>query len=434
MPELENNAIGLWRPSLIGLASIVLFFGTFGAWAILSPLESAAIAPGGVSVDTKRKTIQHLEGGIVGEIRVRDGDEVAAGDVLMVLDETQPRASLKLVRGRYLAARTLEGRLTAERDDDESILFSDELESHQDEANIKELMHAQVRIFDARRSSMQGETAILAQRIAQLEAEAEGFNEQIKAQAVQGSLIEDELASNKKLFDQGLLGKTRLRALQRELSEVKGDRGQNLAAIARIGQGIAETRLQMQELQTRRLNEVVTELRDVQTDLFDFRERILSAEDILQRTVIRAPLAGTVVGLSVHTEGGVISPGESLLDIVPKGERLVVEARLDPGDIEVVEPGLNAHVRLTALTSRNTLPIEGKVLTVSADRLVDERNGESYFLIRVALTGNLAEALDGATLYPGMQAEVMIVTGARTPIDYLTRPITQSLNRAFREN
>jgi len=215
---------------------------------------------------------------------------------------------------------------------------------------------------------------------------------------------------------------------------VQGDRGQNLAAIARIRQGVAETRLQMQELRTRRLNEVVAELRDVQTDLFDFSERILSAEDILQRTVIRAPLAGTVVGLSVHTEGGVIGPGESLLDIVPKGERLVIEARLDPGDIDVVEPGLNAHVRLTALTSRNTLPIEGKVLTVSADRLVDERSGESYFLIRVALTGDLAAALDGATLYPGMQAEVMIVTGARTPIDYLTRPITQSLNRAFREN
>ena len=190
----------------------------------------------------------------------------------------------------------------------------------------------------------------------------------------------------------------------------------------------------MTELRTRFLNQVVQQLGELQNELFDLSEKMRAAEDVLKRTVIRAPLDGTIVGLGVHTVGGVIAPGERLLDIVPKDERLVIEARVNPRDIDVVDPGLNAQVRLTAFSQRHMRPINGQVLTISADRLTDERTGEDYFLAKVELVEDVATRLDGAALYPGMQAEVMILTEARTFFDYLIRPMTESFNRAFRES
>jgi len=246
-------------------------------------------------------------------------------------------------------------------------------------------------------------------------------------------LTNDEIASNQKLVAEGLSSRTRLLELQRELAEVTGLRSQNVAAIARAHQSIDEARLQITELTTNFINAAVQELGIVQNELLDLTEQIRAAQDVLRRTVIRAPMAGTVVGLQVHTVGGVVTPGQTLLDVVPKGDRLVVEAFVDPNDIDVVHVGLPAQVRLTALTQRNLAPLEGHVTRVSADRLVDERTGAAYFLARVELDDGSTE-LNGERLYPGMQAEVMIVTGERTTLDYLSRPIVDSLNRAFREN
>ena len=225
----------------------------------------------------------------------------------------------------------------------------------------------------------------------------------------------------------------RLLALQRQQAEIEGARSRNIASVARAKQQIAETRLRVSELKTQKLNQVVEELRATQTELFDLEERIRSAEDVLVRTRIKAPLDGTIVGLQIHTPGGVVGPGEPLMDLVPSGAGLIIESQVDPNDIDVVHAGLPAQVRLTAFNQRNLSPIDGKVLTVSADRLTDERSGVPYFLARVVLVEDLSKDL-AVALYPGMQAEVMIVTGERTVLDYIFRPLARSLGRAFRED
>ena len=427
------RAMGVTTPMAVGAGIVGLFFGVFGAWAAFAPLESAAVARGVISVETQRKTIQHLEGGIVGEILVRDGDEVAADAILVVLDDTQARATLDLLRGRHRAARALEARLIAERDGAADISFPDDVRGSAD-AGVAELVRAQGNIFTGRRRSITGQDAIMRQRIAQIQQEIRGLEGQSAAQAEQLALTSEEIASNQKLVDEGLSGKTRLLELQRALAEVTGEHSQSLAAIARAQQNIEETRLEMADLRTSFINEAVQQLGIVQNELLDLGEQIRAAEDVLRRTVIRSPMAGTVVGLQVHTVGGVVAPGQTLLDVVPKGDRLIVEAFVDPNDIDVVEVGLGAQVRLTALTQRNLAPLEGHVTTVSADRLTDQRTGLSYFLARVELDDDPVAKLDGERLYPGMQAEVMIVTGERTTLDYLSRPLVNSFNRAFREN
>jgi HlyD family secretion protein len=439
MADATDDRLSVWRsmgittPIALGAGIVALFFGVFGAWATFAPLESAAVARGVISVETQRKTIQHLEGGIVGEIRVRDGDEVVADQVLVVLDDTQARATLELLQGRYRATQGLEARLMAERDGLASIVFPAVLETSSEPA-VTELKRAQVNIFNGRRQSVAGQTAIMEQRIAQIQEEIRGLQGQTAAQAEQLALVNDEIASNQKLVDEGLAGKTRLRELQRELAEVTGLHSQNVAAIARAQQNIEEARLQIVELSTDFVNEAVQGLGVAQAELLDLTEQVRAAQDVLQRTVIRAPMAGTIVDLQVHTVGGVVTPGQALLDVVPKGDQLVVEAFVDPNDIDVVQVGLPAQVRLTALTQRNLAPLEGRVTRVSADRLIDQRTGAAYFLARVELVADGARQLDGERLYPGMQAEVMIVTGARTTLDYLSRPIVESFNRAFREN
>jgi HlyD family type I secretion membrane fusion protein len=430
---LPAAEIGI-RPVLaVGVGVIVLFFGIFGGWAALAPLGSAAIAPGEVIVEARRKTVQHLEGGIVGEIRVREGDRVAAGQMLIRLDETQPRATLDLLKGRSRAAAALEARLNAERDEQKAIEFPPFLLDEGGDPKVRKILDGQTRIFDARRNSILGQIAILKQRIAQYAEEIKGLKGEVAAETTQVELIAQELEGVETLYSKKLVRKPRLLELRRRQAEIEGRLAQNRARIARVRQNIAETHLRISELRTERINEVVEELRKVQSERFDLQERIRAAEDVLRRTAILAPLAGTVVGLQVHTTGGVIAPGQPLMDIVPSGDRLIVEARVAPEDIDVVHAGLAAKVRLTALNRRNSLPLEGRVLSISADRLVDERTGETYFLARVELLEDPADALGGAFLYPGMAAEVMILTGERTALDYLFTPLSRSLERAFRE-
>jgi HlyD family type I secretion membrane fusion protein len=430
---LPAAEIGI-RPVLaIGVGVIVLFFGILGGWAALAPLGSAAIAPGEVVVEAQRKTVQHLEGGIVGEIRVREGDRVKAGQVLVRLDETQPRATLDLLKGRSRAAAALEARLNAERDDQKAIGFPPSLLDMADDPKVRKVIDGQVRIFDARRNSLDGQIAILKQQIAQYAEEIKGLKGEVTAETTQVDLLTQELDGVEALYSKKLVRKPRLLELRRRQAEIEGRLAQNRARIARVRQHIAETRLRISELRTERINEVVEELRKVQEERFDLQERVRAAEDVLRRTEILSPLAGTVVGLQIHTTGGVIAPGQPLMDIVPSGDRLIVEARVATEDIDVVHAGLEAKVRLTALNQRSSLPLEGRVLSISADRLADERTGETYFLARVELLENPADTIKGAFLYPGMAAEVMILTGERTALDYLFAPLSRSFERAFRE-
>jgi HlyD family type I secretion membrane fusion protein len=426
----HTDSLGIRLPVTIGLVVIMLFFGVLGLWSALAPLQSAAIAQGVLAVDSQRKTIQHLEGGIVEEIRVREGQRVSAGEVLVELDETQALARLDLLNGRLDAARAQEYRLRAERDGLDAIAFPTALTDRADNPDMSDIINGQQNIFAARRQSLDGQEAILERRIEQYGEEIKGLNGLFAAQEEQSRLTEDEIASNQVLVDQGLSGKSRLLELQRDLAQLLGSRSQNQAALARSRQNIDEARLQISDLKLNNLNEVVQELREVQTQIVDLNEQIRAAQDVLQRTVIRAAQDGTIVNLQIHTPGGVIAPGQTLMDIVPAGDAIIVEARINPVDIDIVEAGLSAHVRLTAYSSRNLQPVEGRVITVSADRLTDPYSGNPFYLARIEITGDLDSGIE---LYPGMQAEVMVVTGARTLVDFLTLPIRESFNRALRE-
>ncbi len=414
------------KPVTAGLLIVGVFFLGFGIWAALAPLDSAAIASGAIRVDTNRKTIKHLEGGIVGKIVVRDGTVVKAGQPLIHLDETRPRATLELLYGKRIATSALQARLIAERDGKNVIELPALLRENARDPKVIEAVEGQRNIFLARQQAIATRVQIQEQKIRQLSEEITGLRGQICAENTQLKLIKTQAKDIKSLVDKGLARRSRLLALQRQQAEIEGSRSRNRASISRAQQSIGEAKIRVSDIKTEMLNDVVVQLREAQSEMFDLAERIPAAEDVLTRTAITAPLAGT----KVHTPGGVIGPGEA---IVPSGERLVVEARVDPNDIDVVHAGLPARVTLTALSTRDAVPIDGTVLSVSADRLIDERTGQSYFLARVRLTGDYIKQLNGAELYPGMAAEVMIKTGARTLVDYIFKPLSSSLNRAFRQ-
>ena len=437
-----SDGLGIGPSVVIGFAAIAVFFVGFGAWAALAPLQSAAIALGSVSVETQRKTVQHFEGGIVCEILVRDGDKVTKGQVILRLDETQPDATVDLLRKRYDVAEALFARLAAQRDDTVQIEYPDRLTSRYTDPDVRDIITGQNNIFHARRKTLDGQVAILNQRVAQLLAEIVGLEGEIAAEDRQLDLITEEIADLEQLWERRLIPKSRLLERKSRSAEIEGQRSRNVAGIARARKAIGESRLRMSELQTAMVNEAVDQLGRVQRELLDLGERLRAAKDVAKRTEIVAPQAGTIVGLRVHTTGGVISPGQELLDIVPSGDRLVIEAQVDPQDIYIVHAGLEAHVRFTSFNQRSAIPIAARVISVSADRLIsvsadrliDERSGLSYYLAKIELTEDPGEILEGAELYPGMPAEVMIVTGSRTALDYLLRPITSGLRRSMRES
>lgn len=424
-----RRPMGVARSMALAVAVVVLFLGGFAAWAALAPLESAAIAPGALGVSGERKTVQHLEGGIVAEIAVAEGDAVTAGQTLLVLDDTQPRAVLAGLEGQYRSAAALQARLIAERDGLDAIVWPERLRTPEDDG----VLATQERIFAARKASFDNATAILEQRTAQIREQAAGYEGHIAAQDREIALLSEEAGDIRPLVEKGHMPKPRLRALEREEAEVAGARARNRAQVARLEQAVGETRLQIVRLGNARRTEVTTELREVEARLAELNERLVAARDVLERTRIAAPVAGTVVGLGVFTRGAVIAPGQRLMDIVPTGERLVVEARVAPTDIDSVAVGLPAQVRLTAFSLLTTPPLDGHVIRVSADAFSDERTGAAWYEARIGLDPG-QPALEGLNLVPGMPAEVMIVTGASTPLEYLLKPILTSMDRALRED
>ena len=434
-PERASAAgnMGVGRTMVFGVVLIALFFGGFGAWAVFAPLESAALASGVLSVSGKRKTIQHLEGGIVSEILVREGDTVSVADTLIVLDDTRARASLTVLEVQFRSAAALKARLEAERDGRPHVTYPEWLLTAVEEKKAdRGLLATQDRIFRARAQSLENRAAIHRQRIAQLREEVVGLRQEIEAQDLQLALLEEEAASIRSLVEKGLEGKSRLLALERRKAEVVGRRAQNRARIARVEQRMGETRLSIVELSNARLNEVVAEIREVEARMSDLRERTSTARDVYARTRVTTPVAGTVVSLRVFTLGGVVGRGQPLMDIVPTGDELLVEAQINPTDIDTVYPDLQAQVRLTAFSHLTTPILTGTVLRVSADRLIDSRTGRPYYSAEVALDPGQPELAE-LNLQPGMPAEVMIVTGKRTALDYLLKPIVASFGRALRE-
>jgi HlyD family type I secretion membrane fusion protein len=421
------------RSVLVGTATILLFFGGFGAWSATAPLTSAAVAPGQVIVQGNRKRVEHLEGGIVKEILHPDGDFVEAGEPLVRLDDTRTRATYDMLQGQFRAALALEARLITERDGADKIDFPSALmEAARQDANVAQIVIAQNNVFKARRSTMEGQIKIMQQRVAQAREEIAGLEAQERSEAQQLALIGEELADVEQLVEKGLQRKTRLLALKRARAAIEGSRGEHVAEIARARQKIGEAKLIVLDLKNRRLNEVVDGLREAQESIADLTERVRAAEDILVRTTIRAPQSGVIVGSRVHTVGGVIEPGLPLMEIVPQDNKLIVETKVRPEDIDSVRTGLAAHVRLTGLNRRTTPSIDGEVVYVSADRLTDPETGIGYYRADVEVELASIDEL-GITLTPGMPAQVLIVTGERTAFNYLISPLADRFASALKE-
>ena len=421
-------------PLRAGLAIIAIAIGGFLLWSALAPLSSAAIARGSVIADSHRKTIQHLEGGIVEAILVRDGQTVARGDILVRLDDTQARAALAQVEGRYLAALAREARLRAEQNGQDRIDFPKVLLEGRTIPAIRDIMVGQQNIFVANRQSLLGQIAIQEKRVAQSGKEIQGRTAAITSADAQLALIKDELDGVKTLYDKGLTTKPRLVKLQREMAAIAGERGGHVAEIAESRDRVAESQAKILDLKNTHANRVANDLREVQDDLAELKETLIAARDVLSRTEIRAPADGVVLNTQVHTLGGVIGAGEPLMDLVPRNDRMVVDARIDPHDIDVVRPGLPAQIRLSAYKHRTTPTLDATVVDVSADALADEKTGEEFYLARIEVSPEALRKLPSVDLYPGMPAEAMIVTGERTVIDYLMSPVNDLFARAMRED
>jgi len=427
-----STNVDLWI--YVGVVVIFMTFGVFGVWAALANLTSAALAPGVIAVDSSWRTIQHLEGGLVAEILVREGDFVKEGDVLLRLDPTRSDASLSILDSQLVLAKATEARLIAERDGAGLIDFPDELIDRMEDQEVATVVAGQDLLFRARRDSMLGQISILNERKEQLKQQIEGLAVQQDARAGQTALIEKELEGLQQLFEEGYASQQRILALQRDAERLRGERGENLASIASARSQIGETELQILQLDKNFREEVVNELRSVQSQVFDLQERRTAAADERRRIDIIAPVSGQVLGLSAFTVGGVIKSGEDILNIVPENDQLVIQARVTPDDRERVSVGQSAQVRLSGLSRRSTPVLLGEVVTISGDRLTDRQSGEAYYEARVIIPEEQLGLLeDTAELVPGMPAEVMIETGERSALGYILSPLTDSLDRAFKE-
>ena len=426
------RSVGVARPLLLASVAAAAFFGGMCAWSVLAPLESAAMAPGTVIVDTNRKAVQHLEGGVVGRLLVREGDEVQSGQLLVALDQTIVQSTVDRLRGQLHASLALQARLKAERDSAGGIAFPAELTRAADDSAVADLMRAEQRIFEARREQIEGQVRILGQRTAQVNEETRGLADEIRAQDRQIKLIREEQQDVETLMAKGLERRPRVLALQRTTADIEGRRAQNVARIARGQQLIGENEMRALDLKAQLLAEAVQHLRNEEARTLDIREKIHVTEDVLRRTEIRAPVSGRVQGLKVHTVGGVVPPREAIMEIVPAEEQLIVEAQMSTADIDLVHPGLPVELRFMAFNQRSSRPVEGRVLKVSPDRVNDPRTGASFYLLRIAVEDGAA-LLPGQDLYPGMPVEAMVRTGSQTLLAYLFRPLADSMNRALRE-
>lgn len=433
LPPSYTNDAPLKR---VGLAIVLAVFGGLGGWAALAPIDSAALAPGVVTVESYRKTVQHLEGGIVKEILARDGDLVEKDQALIILEDTQARAQLQILRGQYFIALATEARLLAEQRDGNGVAYPPALVNERQDPRAEEAIQLQNQSFRVRKISRDGEIAVLEQAIQQLNSKISGLQALKASREKLVASLRGELSDHQALLEQGFVNKQRIQELERQVAQMEGEQAEYIAEIATTQMQIGEARLKILQLKKDFQTKVAEDLAKVQGELFDLREKMQSLQDTVERTVIKAPENGMVMGLAVHTIGGVIKPGESLLDIVPKGEKLVIEAEVAPLDIDRVHAGLKADVRLSVFKSATTPRVEGEVISVSADRLTHERTGASYYLARVALSEEELKKLEEAKrfLVPGMPVEVLINTGQRTMLEYMMQPLTNAFAKSFIED
>lgn len=420
------------RVRRIGYAIVLVVFGLFGSWAFLAPLSSAALAPGVVTVQTYRKTVQHLEGGIVKELLARDGDMVVAGQPLIVLDDTQLRAENEIIRGQLITAQAAESRLLAERDDLEEIDFSRMIEKSSPRAI--EAIEGELQVFKARRNSHLGEIQVLQQRVGQLKQQIKGLRDLAATKQKLARSYGAEVTELRDLLKDGYIDKQRLLEQERQMDSVRAEAAEHQSEITRIELQINETELQILQLDKQFSSEVASQLSEIQSHSFNLEQQMLALQERIGRVIIRAPDDGMVIDTKVHTVGGVVGQGTPLLDIVPSTSNLVIEAQVSPMDIDRVDVGTQADIRFSAFNSATTPVMKGEVMQISGDRLLNQDTGMPYYLARVQLTDEGVKLLGKRTLVPGMPAEVLINTGERTLFQYLMQPVDNAFARSLIED
>jgi HlyD family type I secretion membrane fusion protein len=421
------------RVALAGWLIIALFFGGVGAWATTAPLNGAVVANAVVKVEGNRKSIQHLDGGIIKQLRVKEGDRVNAGDILVVLDETQARAEYDVLSQEYVFLRATETRLWTEYNRGTEMVVPDELKPGLEDAYFKAIWTGQVKQFESRRAAIEGQRNVIREKINQLGSQIVGTEAQVKAFTDQITSIKAEAEDIAPLVAKGLIARPRILQLERTAYGLEGQIADATANIAKYRQAVAEQQQQMAQLDNDRMAEITKDLRDTQAKQLEVIPKSMNAKAVLGRMDIRSPYTGRVVAPNVFSVGGVIQRGDKILDIVPDQDSLNIEAQVAVEDISDVHPNMRAEVHLTAYKQRIVPIIHGDVIQVSADRLTDAKTNNPYYIASVRIDAAELAALPNIQLYPGMPATVMIPTVQRTAFDYLVGPLVMSFNHSFRQ-
>lgn len=418
----------------LGYAILVFALGGFALWSATASLAVAVVAPGSVSIESFKRTVQHLEGGIVQQLLVEDGDKVEAGDTLVVLSDTQASSQLAIARSQFLINRAMEARLLAEQEGADMMEIPEDIQDV-DNPRVQQVVAVQQSLFTARRQSLISTLEALDEQIVQMREQIEGLEQRTSVNTNRISSLRSEAEDFRSLYREGLGDNQRMRELERQVLQYEGDNAEFRANIAQLRSQISENRMQREIQQQEFQTEVGEQLRDAQAQIAEAEEQIISLSDQVNRTVITAPVSGTVVGRQVHTVGAVIRAGDTIMDVVPSNEGFVVEARIPTRDIDNIFVGQFAEIRFSAFNQRLTDVIDGEVIHVSADSFEDEATGENYYRARVRVTEEGQENMtEQMQLLSGMPAEVMLRTGERTFASYIAKPITDMLARAIRED
>lgn len=422
----------LRRPLIAGAIAVFIGFGGFVGWAVSAELDSAAVATGTVIVDSKKKVVSHLEGGVLRRLLVREGDRVKPGQPLMELDATRARSELEQLHGERIGLLAKLARLRAEQEGRNTISFPEELTAGADPLALDVVADEQ-RFFVKRREVYEAKLDTQRRAIEQHQAEIEALESQLKANGRQTELVDEQLTGIRKLADQGFATRTRVAELEAHFSGLIGDGGEFRAQKAKAEQGKARARVELLSIQNEWQSEIAGKIQETQLALNDVNQRITSARDVLERLVVRSPAAGTVLNIQVRTPGSAVTPGEPLMDVVPENENMVVEAKMNLNDIDSVSVGAPTQVRLAAFSTRTVPPMPGTLTYVAADQTIEQDTDTAYYVVRAEVSKEALAEHGDISLYPGMRAELLIKNRPRKAIDYLLEPLTQSFNRAFRE-
>jgi HlyD family type I secretion membrane fusion protein len=421
------------RVAAIGIGIIVVTFGIFGIWAAFAPLSSAVMAPGIVATESNRQTIQHLEGGIVRQILIHEGDHVQAGQTLFELDPVQTEAALNITRNQLFSLLAKRDRLAAQRDGRPTVVFSPEVLAQANDPTVAQAISDERRQFEEQRATLDAQVAVLRTRISEYQSEIQGMDTERRSMEQQVTYLNEEISGLEDLYKKDLVPKPRLLAVQRERTQLQGQIGRSQADKARAEKSIGETELQMRQLRQQVFQDASKELSDVETQTADLRQRFAVAQDQARRINITAPMSGVVQNLRVFTNGAVIRPGDPLVEIAPDHGEMIIEARISPNDVDSVHAGQKVEVRFPTFHSRTIPVIMGQIRSVSQDRLVDEASKSPYFLAVIHVPqSNLPPEIKGK-LRAGLPTEIIVPTGSRSALQYIWQPLTNALHKTMRE-